>query len=261
MKYSLAFSERLIEAAESFFAIPNNTADEAPRAVLYLSLLSCEISLKVLLEQAGFPIKEIRKRSHDLEGLLEDVGTCELSNTGPSKSIPRKGVRLRAEIVVPDVFEGTVGGILTAESKGASKYPNEVRYSDLVRNFEPKYVLDCAKVLNAWAKENMKNIKRVRKEQTMENNQWDRQGVTLPVGTDIRFTYYEKSSDCAYQYGVVVNCQLFIGGKYHWTPTAAAQHIVQEVEDKHLASINGWEHFEVKRPNAKQWEPLDTRDT
>ena len=101
MTFSLGFSERLIEAAESFFNIQNNSADEVARAVLYLSLLSCEISLKALLEQAGFPIKEIKKRSHDLEGLLEDVGTCKLSNTGPSKSIPRRGVILRAEVVVP----------------------------------------------------------------------------------------------------------------------------------------------------------------
>ena len=95
----------------------------------------------------------------------------------------------------------------------------------------------------------------------MENNQWERFGVTLPVGTDIRFTYYGKSSDCGYQYGVVLNQQLFIGGKYHWTPTTALQHIVREVEGKNIAGVSGWKYFEVKRPNAKQWEPLDTQNT
>jgi len=40
--------------------------------------LSCEISLKALLEKAGVPIKKIRKRSHDLSGLLRDIGDCEI---------------------------------------------------------------------------------------------------------------------------------------------------------------------------------------
>jgi hypothetical protein len=39
----------------------NEIEDEAGRAVLYLSLLSCEISLKAILEEAGYSIRELKK--------------------------------------------------------------------------------------------------------------------------------------------------------------------------------------------------------
>ena len=64
VEYSLQFSQRLIAAARSFLD-KDKVDDETGRAVLYLSLLSCEISLKALLEQAGFSMKELKKRSHD----------------------------------------------------------------------------------------------------------------------------------------------------------------------------------------------------
>jgi hypothetical protein len=87
MEYSLDFSERLIDAARSF-SRKKNIDGETGRAILYLSLLSCEISLKALLEQAGFPLKKIKKRSHDFGGLIKDLCFCDLVGTGIKGSKP-----------------------------------------------------------------------------------------------------------------------------------------------------------------------------
>jgi uncharacterized protein YbaR (Trm112 family) len=43
---------------------------------LYLSLLSCEVSLKAILEKAGYTIDHLINRSHNLSGLTEDL--CNL---------------------------------------------------------------------------------------------------------------------------------------------------------------------------------------
>jgi hypothetical protein len=77
VQYSLDFARQMFEAAR----VPKAqmaSYDEAKRAVLYLSLLSIEISLKYLLEKAGVPITAIRKRSHNIQGLLSDLGSCEI---------------------------------------------------------------------------------------------------------------------------------------------------------------------------------------
>jgi len=81
MEYSLDFSQRLIEAARSFVG-KDKINDETGRTVLYLSLLSCEISLKALLEQAGYTREELKKRSHDFSGLIKDLCHCDLLGTG-----------------------------------------------------------------------------------------------------------------------------------------------------------------------------------
>lgn len=159
MKYSLEFSQRLIEAAKSFVD-KDEVNDESGRAVLYLSLLSCEISLKAILEKAGYTIKELKKRSHDLAGLIKDLCHCDLMGTGIGGSKPYTGARLLSEVVDPNIGNGTVGALLMAEKKGASKYPNEIRYGELIRHFPPLLILNCASVVCEWCGENISKIKR-----------------------------------------------------------------------------------------------------
>ena len=81
MEYSLELSQRLIDAARSFVD-KGKVDDETGRAVLYLSLLSCEISLKAILEKAGYTIKELKKRSHNFSGLIKDLCLFDLVGTG-----------------------------------------------------------------------------------------------------------------------------------------------------------------------------------
>ncbi|MFH1674248.1 MAG: hypothetical protein ABIF87_12595 [Pseudomonadota bacterium] len=159
MEYSLQFSQRLIDAARSFLD-KEKVDDETGRAVLYLSLLSCEISLKALLEQAGYTIKELKKRSHDFSGLVKDLCQCDLINTGITGSKPYTGATLLSQEVDPNIGNGTVGALLKGEEQGASKYPNEIRYGELVRHFPPMLMLNCASIVCEWGKENISKIKR-----------------------------------------------------------------------------------------------------
>lgn len=159
MEYSFEFGERLIEAADSFI-IEVKSIDEVSRTVLYLSLLSCEVTLKALLETAGFSTQQLKKHSHDLSGLLKDICCCELIGTGIDSSKPFSASRLLSLEVVPNISNGTVGALLNAEGIGASKYPNEIRYGELITHFQPSIILSCAKVLSKWANENKCRIKR-----------------------------------------------------------------------------------------------------
>jgi hypothetical protein len=159
LEYSLEFSHRLIDAAKSFID-KDKISDETGRAVLYLSLLSCEISLKALLEQAGYTPKELKKRSHDFSGLIKDLCFCDLVGTGIAGSKPYTGAELLGEVVDPNIGNGTVGNLLSFEAQGASKYPNEIRYGEFVIHFPPILMLDCASKVCEWARNNIDIIKR-----------------------------------------------------------------------------------------------------
>ena len=159
MEYSLEFSQRLITAARSF-GDKEKIDDETGRAVLYLSLLSCEISLKAVLEKAGYTIKELKKRSHDFSGLTKDLCLCDLEGTGIGGSKLFTGARLLSKEVDPNIGNGTVGALLKGKEQGASKYPNEIRYGELIRHFPPVLMLNCASVVCNWCNENISRIKR-----------------------------------------------------------------------------------------------------
>jgi len=48
--------------------------------------------------------------------------------------------------------QSTVGAILTATE--TSEYPNEIRYGDNLYHYPPSVMLDTAKAVNTWAKDN-----------------------------------------------------------------------------------------------------------
>ncbi len=156
MEYSIEFSENLISAAKSIKEKQYKT-EETDRAVLYLSLLSCEITLKSMLEKAGYSVKELKKRSHDLQGLLQDIGSCEV-DLEDLKGMP--ATRVRSIPIDSNYNNATVGTLLEAEKQGASKYPNEIRYGDLPKHFPSKLMLDCAIKLYEWAKSPGNTIRR-----------------------------------------------------------------------------------------------------
>jgi HEPN domain-containing protein len=125
-EYSLDFSEKLIEAARVVLDLDNNSDSvDAKRTVLYLSLLACEISMKALLERAGKSVSEIRSRSHNLEGLLEDLGSCEVEENianGVLKWV--SGNRLRAKEIITDTGNSTIGILLTGSCSFFFETPN-----------------------------------------------------------------------------------------------------------------------------------------
>lgn len=158
-EYSIHFSEKLIEAAR---VVLEDGVDSvgARRTVLYLSLLSCEITLKALLERAGKPVKEIKGRSHNLEGLLDELGPCEVEEdivNGVLKWVPAS--RLRAKVVTTNTGESTVGRLLAGESQGASAYPNQIRYGDRLYHFPPEAVFNTATAILCWAQDYWNRIR------------------------------------------------------------------------------------------------------
>lgn len=154
MLFSFEFAKRLIESAESVFHYGADK-DEAGRTILYLSCLSCEISLKALLERSGYSSKELKTLSHNLSALLAEVGSCIVSSTG------RKASRLRSKMVVLGTANGTVGALLDSELSGGSAYPIEIRYGEVVRHYPPESMLSCAKAVNVWCAEHSGSLARV----------------------------------------------------------------------------------------------------
>ena len=158
-EYDIAFGERLAETAR-MVAAEGVVPLDAQRTVLYLSLLSAEISMKAMLEHAGKPVSEIRARSHRLADLLLDLGQCEVEieiTPGTKRYMP--AARLRACKVKCGTAEATVGTILDAESQGASTYPNQVRYGDVLRHFPAEVVVQMASKVAAFAREHWRSLR------------------------------------------------------------------------------------------------------
>jgi hypothetical protein len=98
-EYRIEFGRKLAEVAK-FVAADGLEDLDAKRTVLYLSLLSTEISLKAMLEKAGKPVKEIKRARHDLGQLLSDLDHCEIEiGTAPGATRFVPASRLRASII------------------------------------------------------------------------------------------------------------------------------------------------------------------
>jgi hypothetical protein len=133
---------------------------DAQRTVLYLSLLSTEITLKAMLERAGKPVPEIRVRSHRLAELLSDLGECEVEvEMTPGTKRYVSASRLRACPLKHGDGESTVGAVIDAESQGASTYPNQVRYGDVLRHFPAEVVAQMATKVSAFARKYWQSLR------------------------------------------------------------------------------------------------------
>ena len=161
MEYSPRFSGELIKAA-SYIHKEDAQSFDAKRTVLYLSLLSCEITLKALLEKVGMPIEEIKKLGHDLEGLLQRLaeGTVEeiVDASGKPRRVP--ATRVRGINVDPTYNDATIGKLLSLEKERASSYPNAIRYGQKVCHVDPpKLILNAAEMLLRWAEAHWDNYR------------------------------------------------------------------------------------------------------
>lgn len=158
-EYEIAFGKRLAETARLVMDQGSSELD-AQRTVLYLSLLSTEISLKAMLERAGKPVPEIRGHSHRLSQLLSDLGSqcevvVELSN-GAKRQVSTSRIRsLQLDFCGVQI---TVGAVLDGESKGASVYPNQIRYGESLQHFPVEIVVQMAEVVSRFAYEHFDSI-------------------------------------------------------------------------------------------------------
>jgi hypothetical protein len=158
-EYSLKFAKKLADTA-ALLVRSGQTDGETRRTVLYLSLLSIELSLKAMLEQAGAPLVKIRKRSHDLAGLMRDLGRCKVeAEVIPGKQMLVAASRLRSCTLDLPPAQPTVGELLDAEAKGASQYPNQVRYGKLPKHYPAELVAQMAARVHAFAREHWSSIR------------------------------------------------------------------------------------------------------
>lgn len=148
--YDIAFAQKLAEVANLVETDGTESAD-AQRTVLYLSLLSTEIALKAMLETAGMPISEIRKRSHNLANLLTDLGQCEIQVDVAGKTMMVSASRLRSCTLQQGDTQITVGKVIEAEQDGASQYPNAVRYGDQLRHYPNAVIAQMAATVVEFA--------------------------------------------------------------------------------------------------------------
>jgi HEPN domain len=145
-EYNISFGEKLVEVAN--LVVADGLDDpESKRVVLYLSLLSTEISLKAMLEKSGKPVK----KTHDLAKLLGELALCKVEVEIYGTTRFDTASRLRACTLSEGEGEITVGKLID-ECKNASQYPNNIRYGNKLKHFPPTVVAQMASVVAAFAR-------------------------------------------------------------------------------------------------------------
>lgn len=158
--YNMGLSMKLVSAAEAVLQDSDGDFDSS-QAVSYLSLLACEIAMKALLEQAGFPPNTIRKRSHNLSLLLKDFCDCEVPVVvTQEKTHWGRATGIRSKLVQSGTL-GTVGQVLDGKSGGVSEYPNQIRYGTQYSHFAPEVLLETAKQVIAWGRKIWDSIRMI----------------------------------------------------------------------------------------------------
>lgn len=152
-EFSIELSKKFADFASNIIAYePENI--EAKRAVIYLSRLSIELSLKAFLEKAGKPVSEIIKCSHRLSDLLSSVDLCKIyikDALGVEASWSASEVRNIEIPLLPLLGHFTkMEIVIEAEKHGASIYPGQIRYGNNVSDVPPETLSFAAKELTMW---------------------------------------------------------------------------------------------------------------
>lgn len=157
-EYSIDFAQEMSKASTAIVTGGFSSTD-AQRAALYIGLVSCEIAIKAALERAGTPISEIKANGHGLSKLLDDLSACTIL----AEIIPGVPARVSASCVRSVVVDGnyadaTIGKLFEAERFGASKFPNEIRYGDILQHFPASTIARLSEKVVAWVKTHLDDI-------------------------------------------------------------------------------------------------------
>ena len=157
-EYNIDFAFQMAQASKNI--LQNDSESEgAKRASLYTSLVACEIGLKAALENAGHEVKDIAMKRHDLSKLLIMVSSCtvirNMTENGSPKRVP--ATCIRAE---PIVEGATVGKLLEAEEAGASVFPNEIRYGEVLKHYDVGVMSRLSFVVLSWVTLHSTDIKK-----------------------------------------------------------------------------------------------------
>jgi hypothetical protein len=133
---------------------------EANHVALYAARLSIELALKSLLECACVPVPAIKSSRHDLAKLLNNVEQCEVKVLiAPDLWDWVSASRLRSIAISTEEGMASVAEIVEAESIGASRYPNELRYGSSLVDFPSVAVAQAAEKVVDWAFEHKSSIR------------------------------------------------------------------------------------------------------
>ena len=157
--YNLGFSKKLIEAAQFIIDDDGNEFDKL-QTVLYLSHLSCEITLKALLEKAGKPIKDIIACSHDFDKMFQPFYVEIEIYKEVGNNIYRwvKASGIGCDQTKKGIYEPTIITMLT--DKQTSKYPTNLRYAgDHISAYPPQELINASRILLSNARECWDNIR------------------------------------------------------------------------------------------------------
>ena len=157
-EYSIDFAQEMSKASNAIVAAGLGSED-AQRAALYIGLVSCEMAIKAALEKAGKPPSEIKANGHSLYKLLDDLGSCTvLAEISPGTPARVPASRIRSVVVDSNYADATIGNLLEAERFGALKFPNEIRYGDVLQHFPASIIARLSEKVVAWVKLHIDDI-------------------------------------------------------------------------------------------------------
>jgi hypothetical protein len=84
-----------------------------------------------------------------------------------------------------------------------------------------------------------------------DQGSWSWKGVTLPNGTKLRMSYNGQTHS-----GEIVQGAWYVGGAIYRTPSAAAGSVARSKKGSPV-SLDGWEYWEIKKPDSDRWTPID----
>lgn len=151
-EYSIEFAQEMSKASNSIISA-GLISEDAKRAALYIGLVACEVAIKSALEKAGKPTPYIKTYRHDLSSLLDALSTCTVCTEISAGKLTRvSAARIRSVIVDSNYADATVGKLLQAEQFGASRFPNEIRYGDILKHFPASVIAHLSEKIVAWVK-------------------------------------------------------------------------------------------------------------
>ena len=158
-EYDIDFGRKLAETARIVLELGAGN-QESIRTIIYLSLLSTEISLKAVLEKAGVKPANLRTHGHHLDRLLFEISKCEIEREiVPGGREFVAATSLRSVSIPHENAAITVGSVIERQKVSASKYPNEIRYGEDLRHFPPGVLVGLAAAVAIFATEHWDSIR------------------------------------------------------------------------------------------------------
>lgn len=125
---------------------------EDHQAIAYASRVSIEQTLKAALEKAGYSEKDLRTISHDLGGLLRELGKCTVEeDVIPGQPQPVSASRIRSKTIHWRGAQVTLGNII--DSDETSKFPGQYRYGQPPKDYPAEVLAQAAELAADWVAE------------------------------------------------------------------------------------------------------------